>query len=62
MSTQPILNDAMYRYPRGQVRVYSDTGKLIIGTSCAGYIREQDAYIKHVVEQATETTTERETT
>ena len=39
----PFLNSDMKRHPTGQVRVYSATGKLVAGTSCAGYLAELKA-------------------
>lgn len=30
----------MKRHPRGEVRVYREDGRLVAGTSCAGYLQE----------------------
>ena len=55
MSNDPILNSAMKKHPRGQVRVYDETGKRIAGTSCGGYLREyEDARKPRVIETAAE--------
>ena len=55
MSNDPILNSAMKKHPRGQVRVYDETGKRIAGTSCGGYLREyEDARKPRTVTTAAE--------
>jgi hypothetical protein len=31
----------MRKHPTGQVRVYREDGKLLVGTTCRGYLQEQ---------------------
>jgi hypothetical protein len=38
---EPMLNSAMKKHPRGQVRIYTEEGKLTMGTTCSGYLSEQ---------------------
>jgi hypothetical protein len=38
--SKPILHGAIEESPRGQVRVYNADGKLLVGTTCRGYLAE----------------------
>jgi hypothetical protein len=40
----PMLHSALERHPEGQVRVYSKTGKLVMGTSVSGYVAELEEW------------------
>jgi hypothetical protein len=40
----PMLHNALDRHPEGQVRVYSKSGKLVMGTSVSGYLAELEAW------------------
>lgn len=40
----PMLHNALERHPEGQVRVYSKSGKLVMGTSVSGYLSELEAW------------------
>ena len=46
--SQPILHWSVEETPRGQVRVYNADGKLLVGTSCRGYLAE----LAHWIEEA----------
>lgn len=40
----PMLHNALERHPEGQVRVYSKSGKLVMGTSVSGYVAELEEW------------------
>ncbi|QFG12074.1 Hypothetical Protein OBI_RACECAR_229 [Arthrobacter phage Racecar] len=40
----PMLHNALERHPEGQVRVYSKSGKLVMGTSVSGYLAELEEW------------------
>ena len=51
-AASPMLNALMEKHPGGEVRVYNADGKLIGGTSCAGYLLEYETATEEAIQGA----------
>ena len=49
---EPLLNRAMHENPLGQVRTYNADGKLLVGTTCRGYLAEIAEMLKEAQAEA----------